>query len=197
MFRGFCGQILSLVAVLVATAFLGLALLDGPATAQAAAGGYSFDGGSARERAVVHAALGVSTFDWSLVPAHVTIHITRGGGSYSTPGEIWLSEKLLSRGRAAWGVVQHEYAHQVDFFLFDAKIRTSLNRALGGKSWWPGRAGEQFRHSQYGAERFASTLAWAYWPSRQNTLFRYAHTEATAMPPARFRTMLSDLVASL
>jgi hypothetical protein len=197
MFRGFCGHLLGLAAVLVATAFLGLALLDGSSTAQAAAGGYSFDGGSARERAVVHAALGASSFDWSLVPAQVTIHITRGGSSYSTPGNIWLSEKLLSRGRASWGVVQHEYAHQVDFFLFDAKIRTSLNRALGGKTWWPGRAGEQLRHSQYGAERFASTLAWAYWPSRQNTLLRYAHAEATALPTARFRTMLSDLVATL
>jgi hypothetical protein len=196
MFRRLCGQILGFAAVLGATAFLGLALLNTPATA-AAPGGYTFDGGTAQQRAVVHAALGASSFDWSLVPAHVTIHITRGGSSYATPGQIWLSGKLLSGGRAAWGVVQHEYAHQVDFFLFDAKIRRSLNRALGGKTWWPGRAGEQFRHSEYGAERFASTLAWAYWPSPQNTLFRYAHTEATALPPARFRTMLSDLVASL
>jgi hypothetical protein len=197
MFRGFCGHILGLAAVLGATALLGIALLHAPAAAQAAAGGYSFDGGNARARATVHAALGASSFDWSLVPAHVTIHITRGRNSYATPGEIWLSGKLLSRGRASWGVVQHEYAHQVDFFLFNAKIRTSLDRALGGKTWWPGRTGEQFRHSQYGAERFASTLAWAYWPSQQNTLFRYAHAESTAMPPARFRTMLSDLVASL
>jgi len=197
MVRGLCGHILGLAAVLGAAALLGGALLNGPNAAQAAGGGYAFDGGNARERAVVHAALGASTFDWSLVPAHVTIHITRGGNSYATRGEIWLSGKLLSRGRAAWGVVQHEYAHQVDFFLFDAKIRKSLNRALGGTTWWPGRAGEHFRHSQYGAERFASTLAWAYWPSRQNTLFRYAHDEATALPPARFRMMLSDLVASL
>ncbi|HEY6151377.1 MAG TPA: hypothetical protein VIW19_12725 [Gaiellaceae bacterium] len=197
MVRGLCGHILGLAAVLSAAALLGVALLNGPTAAQAAAGGYTFAGGNARERAVVHAALGASSFDWSLVPAHVTIHITRGGNSYSTRGEIWLSATLLSGGRAAWGVVQHEYAHQVDFFLFDAKVRASLNRALGGTTWWPDRAGEHFRHSQFGAERFASTLAWAYWPSRQNTLFRYAHDEATALPPARFRKMLSDLVASL
>jgi hypothetical protein len=197
MFRGFCGHILGLAAVFGAAALLGVAFLNGPNAAQAAAGGYSFDGGNARERATVHAALGASTFDWSLVPAHVTIHITPGGNCYATRGEIWLSGKLLSRGRASWGIVQHEYAHQVDFYLFDAKIRTSLNRALGGTTWWPGRTREQFRHSQYGAERFASTLSWAYWPSRQNTLYRYAHAEATAIPPARFRTLLSDLVASL
>jgi hypothetical protein len=197
MFRGLCGQILGLAAVLAAAVFLGYALVNPPATAQAATGGYVFDGGTAGERATVRHALGASTFDWSLVPGRVTIHITRGGDSYAIRGEIWLSAKLLARGRAAWGVVQHEYAHQVDFFLFDSTVRKSLNRALGGKGWWPGRAGEQFRHSQYGAERFASTLAWAYWPSPQNTLIRYARTETTAMPPARFRRMLSDLVASL
>jgi len=196
MFKDLCGKILGFAAVFGAAALLGIALLDGASTAQAASGGYSFDGGSAQERAVVRAALGASMFDWSLVPAHVTIHITRGRSSYARPGEIWLSGKLLARGRASWGVVQHEYAHQVDFFLFDARIRKSLNRALGGRAWWPG-GGEQLRHNAYGAERFASTLAWAYWPSRQNTLFRYAHAEATALPPARFRTMLSDLVASL
>jgi hypothetical protein len=196
MFRGLCGQILGFAAVLIAASFLGLALLEGPASAQAAAGGYTFDGGNARQRAVVHAALGASRFDWSLVPGHVTIHITQGGSSYATRGEIWLSAKLLSHGRSAWGVVQHEYAHQVDFFLFDAKIRRTLNRALGGTSWWS-RGGEHLRHSQYGSERFASTLAWAYWPSRENTLMRYAHDEATALPPARFRRLLSNLVASL
>jgi hypothetical protein len=197
MLKGICGQILGLAAVLLAAVFLGVALLNSPASAQAAAGGYTFDGGTSRERAVVHAALGASSFEWSLVPGHVTIHITRGSGSYSTKGNIWLSAKLLSHGRSAWAVVQHEYAHQVDFFLFNARVRTVLNRALGGTAWWAGRAGEELRHSQYGSERFASTLAWAYWPSPHNTLIRYAHAEATAMPPARFRTMLSGLVASL
>src|ERR1043166_6458857 len=125
MVRGLCGHILGLAAVLSAAALLGVALLNGPTAAQAAAGGYTFAGGNPRQRAGVPAALGASSFDWSLVPAHVTIHITRGGNSYSTRGEIWLSATLLSGGRAAWGVVQHEYAHQVDFFLFDAKVRAS------------------------------------------------------------------------
>jgi hypothetical protein len=197
MFKDLCGQILGLAAVLVAALFLGLALVDGSSVAQAASGGYTFDGGTARERATVHAALGASSFDWSIVPGHVTIHITAGGSSYATRGEIWLSSKLLAHGRRAWGVVQHEYAHQVDFFLFTAKVRKSLNRALGGKAWWPNGGREHWRHSQFGSERFASTLAWAYWPSPQNTLVRYAHTEATAMPPARFRRLLSNLLASL
>src|ERR1051325_666633 len=95
MFRDLCGQILGLAAVLVSAAFFGLALGKPSAVARAAAGGYSFDGGTAGERAAVHAALGASSFDWSLVPGRVTIHITRGGSSYSTRGEIWLSAKML------------------------------------------------------------------------------------------------------
>ena len=31
------------------------------------------------------------------------------------PGQIWLDASLLDSGRFSWGVVQHEYAHQVDF----------------------------------------------------------------------------------
>ena len=93
MFKDLCGQILGLAAVFVSAAFLGLALVNPPAVAQAAAGGYSFDGGTGGERAAVPAALGASSFDWSLVPGHVTIHITRGGTLYAGRGEIWLSAK--------------------------------------------------------------------------------------------------------
>jgi hypothetical protein len=193
LIRGFCGQLSGLAAVLAATVFLAFAFVNSPTEAQAASGGYVFDGGSAREQATVRSALAASAFDWNLVPGRVTIHITRAGGCASSKGQIWLDSATLSTGRASWGVIQHGYAHQVDFFLFNRAIRTSLNAALHGRSWWPGR--RYLGHSQYGAERFASTLAWAYWPSRHNALIRHARAEATAMPPARFRRLLDRLLS--
>jgi hypothetical protein len=192
--RGFCGQICGLVAVLTATTLLGFALVEGAAPALAASGGYVFDGGTPRERATVRAALAASSFDWSLVPARVTIHITRQSDSYASRGHIWLGSRMLDQGRSGWGIVQHEYAHQLDFYLFDARIRASLNAALNGKRWWPGQ--RPGRHDQYGAERFASTLSWAYWPSPHNALIREARAEATAMAPGRFRRLLSRLLVS-
>jgi hypothetical protein len=184
-FLRLCG----VVFVLISAGLLSLAIASSPAAARSA---YSFDGGTPRERATVRAALDASSFDWNLVPGHVTIHIISGGRSHARCGEIWLGSALLGYRRAAWGIVQHEYAHQVDYFLFDAKVRARLDRTLGGKTWWPdGR----FRHDQYGAERFASTLAWAYWPSPHNTLIRYAHEEATALPQAQFRRLVDQLLA--
>jgi hypothetical protein len=156
--------------------------------------GHSFDGGSEAERAVVRSALAASAFDWNRVPGHVTIHIVGRGACASSKGDIWLSSTLLARGRASWGVIQHEYAHQVDFFLLDDADRARLDRLLGGRAWWPGRP--ILRHDQYGAERFASTLAWAYWPSPHNSLIRFARAEATALPPARFRRLLARILAA-
>ena len=98
---------------------------------------------------------------------------------------------MLAHGRDAWGIVQHEYAHEVDYFRFDAAIRARLDRLLGAKTWWPNG---RFRHDQYGAERFASTLSYAYWPSRHNILLRGAHAEATALPPARFRRVVEAVL---
>src|SRR5690348_8450730 len=82
--------------------------------AAAAGARTAFAGGSSRERAQVQAALGASSFDWSMLPP-VTVHIGSVGASYSTPGNVYLDAGLLDSGRFAWGVVQHEFAHQVDF----------------------------------------------------------------------------------
>ena len=185
-------QLTGLLLVVGSAALLAFALLSSPSEAQAQPTGYSFANGTAGQQATVRAALEASSFDWTLVPGEVTIHIAKGG-SYSTKGNIWLDTALLSHGRAAWGVIQHEYAHQVDFFLFDATVRARLTKLLGAKTWWSGRTG--LRHSQLGCERFASTLAWAYWPSRHNTLIRLAHAEATAMPPAKFRRLVDNLLS--
>jgi hypothetical protein len=162
-----------------------------PAHAQPVRAGTSIVGGTVRERATVRAALRASLFDWNRLPGHVTIHIVAAGCCHATPGQIWLDRALLAHGRSSWGVIQHEYAHEVDFFLLDAQARARLNRVLGGKTWWPNG---RWRHNQYGAERFASTLAWSFWPSPHNSLIRYARAEATAMPAAAFRRLLSHML---
>ena len=99
------------------------------ATAGAGAGGYTFDGGTKQQRGTVIAALEASSFDWSVVPGPIAIHIVEGEPSRSIPHEIWLDADLLDAGEFAWGVVQHEYAHQVDYLLFDEIQRALLAEA--------------------------------------------------------------------
>ena len=133
-----------------------------PSVGGAVGGRYVFAGGTPRERMEVVRALDASTFDWQLVPARITIHIERGTPSRATPGEIWLDADLLDAGSFAWGVIQHEYAHQVDFFLLTSAARTLLRAELGGGTWCDQGAGPS---PNLGCERFASTLAWAGIPS--------------------------------
>jgi hypothetical protein len=161
--------------------------------AAASGGNYGFVGGTPAHRAQVRAALNASAFDWSVVPARITIHVARGAHPHAVPGHIWLDEKLLVSGRFSWAIVQHEYAHQVDFFLLDPARRALLNAALGGLDWCGAVTG--LHHAAYGCERFASTLAWAYWPSPHNALRPEAGAdEAAAMSPPAFRSLLSSLL---
>ncbi len=142
-----------LVAALAALAFSGVAHASG--------GNYVFDGGTPKKQAQVRAALNVSAFNWSLVPAQITIHIAPDlATSDATPGEIWLDSALLDAGVFSWGVVQHEYAHEVDFFLLDEAKRATLAPLIGGKACWQ-TAGTHYVHGQLTCERFASTLAWS------------------------------------
>src|SRR5215218_699307 len=87
--------------------------------ALASGGRYSFSGGTKQEQGAVRAALEASSFDWSVLPAPIVVHITPLGGSYSEAGHVHLDSTLLDSGVFSWGVVQHEFAHQVDFLLFD------------------------------------------------------------------------------
>jgi hypothetical protein len=184
MSRCLSAAVASIAAVLV---------LAGPA--HAGGGDYVFDGGTARQHGQVRAALEASAFDWSVVPARITVHIAPDTGSYARPGHIWLDARVLDAGRFSWAVVQDEYAHQVDFFLFDAATRDRLNAALGARDWCYGIAG--LRHHEYGCERFASTLVWSYWPSRHNAYRPTSRRdESAAMAPARFRVLMAELVAS-
>jgi hypothetical protein len=162
-------------------------------SALAAGGNYTVVGGTPKEQATVHAALDASSFNWGLIPSQVTVNIGSYGDSYSTYGQVFVDGSLLDSGRFSWGVVQHEMAHQVDFFLLDDAKRQILEQALGGKDWCYSVAG--LKHSDYGCERFASELAWAYWPSAANSMAPTAgNDEAGAMPVAQFRTLLAELL---
>ena len=164
-------------------------------SALAGGGNYAFAGGSLKEQATVHSALEASSFSWGLIPAQVTIHIGAFGDSYSTYGQIYLDATLLDSGRFAWGVVQHEMGHQVDFFLFDDAKRAQLLSLLGGKDWCYSISG--LKHSDYGCERFASELAWAYWQSADNSMKPSSSTdESGAMPAAQFRAVLTQLIGA-
>jgi hypothetical protein len=162
-------------------------------SALAAGGSYSFAGGTAKQQSTVRAALNASSFDWGVLPQSVTVHIGPVGGSYSQVGNIYLDGSLLDSGRFSWGVVQHEFAHQVDFMLFDDTKRALLGSALGGKDWCYSITGLQ--HWDYGCERFASELAWAYWPSADNTMAPAStHGESGGMPVTQFRALVAELL---
>jgi hypothetical protein len=164
-----------------------------PAGALAGGGDYSFVGATPAERATVRAALNASSFDWGIVPRRVTIHIGSVGASHATPGHIWLDRGLIAAGRFAWATVMDEYAHQVDFLVLDPLRRSILQQRLGAKAWCYEVAG--LGHGAYGCERFSSMVAWAYWPSQENS-YRpdSARDESAAMPAHEFRQLLTALV---
>jgi hypothetical protein len=174
-------------------AALAVAALVLPASALAGGGNYGFDGAAPAERSTVRAALNASSFDWGIVPRHVTIHIGSYGVSHSTPGDIWLDRRLLGAGRFAWATIMDEYAHQVDFYVLDAPRRAALQSRLGGAAWC--YEAEGLSHGANGCERFASMVAWAYWPSKDNSYRPESATdESASMRPAEFRTLLASLV---
>ncbi len=178
--------------VLLLLTLLGLAL---PGSALAGGGNYVFDGGTPRQQTQVRAALEASAFDWDVVPRQVTIHVGAFGTSRSTPGHVWLDGGLLDTGRFAWATVMDEYAHQVDFFVLQAEHRSVLREQLGGHAWCYEVTG--LAHAAYGCERFASMLAWAYWPSQHNSYRPESRSdESASMPAAEFRALLTKLIGA-
>ncbi|HVS86057.1 MAG TPA: hypothetical protein VHD91_10530 [Gaiellaceae bacterium] len=177
----------------LAALFVPVAAAFALAPAALASGGhYVFDGGTSFERSQVTQALNASTFPWDIVPGTIVVHIGAFPISDADPGELWLDSSLLDSGEFSWGVVQHEYGHQVDFSLLTAADRTQLAALLGGSSWWNDGVGA---HGDFTCERFASTLAWAYWPSRENVMEpQSSHDEAGHVSPAAFRAALAALV---
>jgi hypothetical protein len=178
---------------LVVSAVCALAL---PALAQASGGSYAFDGGTPQEQAQVRAALEASSFNWGVVPARITIHIVRGRDSDAMPGEIWLDADLVDAGKFAWGTVQHEYAHQVDFLVINPVQRARLAATLGGSAWYSD-AETAHEHAELGCERFASTLAWTFWQSKDNSMKPTSvRDESAAMAPAAFKALLTDVAGA-
>lgn len=179
-----CGRLLVILAALLF-----------PASALAGGGNYVFEGAKPVEQKTVRAALEASSFDWGIVPQQVTIHVGSYGVSHSTPGHIWLDRDLLGAGRFAWATVMDEYAHQVDFLVLDPARRSVLQQRLGTGSWCYEVAG--LSHSAHGCERFASMLAWAYWPSKDNAYRPESRSDESAtMPAAEFRALLASLVGA-
>lgn len=174
---------------LIFVSLVALALAPG---AWARGGNYVFDGGTHAEQAQVKAALDVSAFDFSVVPGPVTIHIGRGMSSSAAPGQIWLDADLLDAGRLSWGVVQHEYGHQVDFSVLTPSGRAQLQQLLGGSAWCSGAP-----HAELTCERFADLIAWAYWTSPDNALKPAGSAdEGGQVSPAAFRAALAALLPS-
>jgi hypothetical protein len=176
-------------------ALAGFLLLSG--TAFASGGNYVFDGGTPYQRQQVRQALAASSFNWSIIPGTITVNITPDFTSEAIPGEIFLDPRLLNSGEFAWGVVQHEYAHQVDFALFNDADHAALTAKLGAAAWCYGDA-LRLSHSQYGCERFASALAWAYWQSSENCMqpSEVVDAESAAMAPAAFRALMTSLLGT-
>jgi hypothetical protein len=164
--------------------------------ALATGGNYVIVGGTGYEQQQVKAALAASSFNWSVVPGVVTINIAPGSTSEAVPGAIFLEPSLLDSGEFSWGVVQHEYAHEVDFALLDASAHARLNTLLGGASWCY-EDNPALAHNQYGCERFASTLAWSFWQSPANCMRPSAVSgESGGMAPAAFRTLIPSMLGA-
>jgi hypothetical protein len=153
-----------------------------------------FEGGTPAERAQVTRALEASSFDWRILPQSITVHIGRGIDSEATPGNVWLDASLLDSGRFSWGVVQHEFAHQVDFLVLNDAQRATLARLLHTSTWCVETVPD-LQHSDYGCERFASTLAWSYWQSPDNVMKPVGRgDESAVLAPATFRSVLKGML---
>lgn len=158
-------------------------------------------GGTPAQRATVHEALDASKFDWSILKGKgITVHIKRNlPSSQSSPdGNVLLDAGLLNTGKFAWGEVDHEFAHQVDFQVLTDTDHQELRPLLGGNlsAWCPSDdAIPMVPHWRRACERFASMVAWAYWQSPDNIMRPISkNDESAAAPPARFRGLLDALL---
>ena len=113
----------------------------------------------------MRSALDASSFNWSVVPGPVVIHIGAADGPHAVAGEIWLDAGLLDSGRFSWGVDPARVRAPGRLRAPDGSDAHDASTALlGGSSWWGRRA------RPLDCERFADAVAWAYWPSPDNVL---------------------------
>jgi hypothetical protein len=163
-------------------------------SAQAAASGgrYVFDGGTSAQREQVRQALQASAFDWDVVPGQITVHIRRGIASQAGPRHVWLDAGLLDTGAFSWGVVQHELAHQIDYLVLRDTDRAAIQGLLGGKAWCSGPEG--YQHDENACERFATSVAWAYWPSSANAFDPAKNADERWLRPVALRALMASLL---
>ena len=95
--------------------------------------------------------------------------------------------------RYSWGIIQHEYAHQIDDFLFEPSDRLAVRRTLGGRDWCYEVAG--LAHDDHGCERFADVFSWAFWPPQENILGFEARELVPDMRPWQARRFIRGLLS--
>ena len=121
-----------------------------------------------RQQATVRAALEVSSFDWSVLPARSSSTSRRSAAPTPRPATSTstarCSTPAASRG-ASSSTSSHTRSTSSSSTTRSARRSTQRSAAATGATASPGLA-----HSAYGCERFASELAWAYWPSADNSM---------------------------
>ncbi len=164
-----------------------LALVFTP-PALASGGHYTFSGGSSFDVRRYGQALRVSAFNWSLLEQVVTVRIAPGLASGAIPGRI--TPDAPTRQRRIFVACRAARVRASGGLLPARRCGArAVCREARGPDVVSGRG--RLPHGAYGCERFASTLAWAYWPSAQMRPMSPGD-ESAAMKPARFRALLGD-----
>lgn len=149
------------------TAAVIVAALSFVTPALAKGGHVTFDGGTSLEQQNVTDALAVSTFNFNQLP-NITVRIVPslppGESGEAVAGTVTLVAGFLDQGIFAFGTVQHEFAHEVDYLLLSDAQRQEALTVLGASAWYS----PSLAHADQGRERFATTLAWTFWPDRLN-----------------------------
>ena len=88
-----------------------------------------------------------------------------------------------------------EYAQQVQYTLLDQTMRTQLTAQLGAQQWC--YENPSLPRGANACERFAATLAWAYWPNEANSMQPSGPGDwSAAMSPAGFRALLAQYIGA-
>lgn len=120
----------------------------------------------------------------------IDVRIAPGAPTQSFPGVVVFDANVLEMGTFAWGIVQHEFAHQLDFLLLDDGDRKALRSMLGGQAWCWNDVAMDVGHGYLSCERFASTVAWSFWQSPENAL-RPGEETVVRIDPVRLARALS------
>jgi hypothetical protein len=132
--------------------------------------------------------------------ALVAVPTARGGGHYvldgGTAAERHGVVAALEASSFDWSLVPGQTTIHIvrgaDYTLLDDELRARFLKLLGAHEWCY-ESVEALAHGNYGCERFASTLAWSYWQSPENSMRPTSPTdESAAVSPRRFRAALDS-----